>query len=429
MSIDNVARGRERPIRAPRGAGQDSAPGRPGSGTTAGTAGRADDRWVRAAWSRLAEPGDAAAARLVQGFGHAQAFALLEREGLGLQDTLPVFPPRDQAAAEDARGKSSGRKQLTEDLERFRPRLAKLDVTADLANATRVGARVVVPGDPEWPTGLDDLPAPPHCLWVRGDLDLGSASARSVAIVGARAATGYGQRQATSLAHGVAARGVTVVSGAAYGIDAAAHRGALAVGGVTIAVLACGVERAYPSNHRELLDTIAKRGLVVSEVPPGSAPLRHRFLERNRLIATMTLGTLVVEAGLRSGSRNTARTAAAHLRVVMALPGPVTSPTSAGCHEMIRSEAASLVTDVDEVMELIGRLGEDAAPARRGPDRAGDDLDPDERRVHDALGLRPRAIEEIAVITGLANTEVGSILGRLSLRRRARRADGGWLRA
>ncbi|GAB94645.1 DNA processing protein [Kineosphaera limosa NBRC 100340] len=364
--------------------------------------GIAPEVWARVAWSRLAEPGDLEAAQLVRDHGHVGALALLRH--------------------------CSGGAALTKILARFRPRWQTLHVAGDLVNAAKVGARIIVPNDPQWPTGVNDLAAPPHVLWVRGSADLRAACERSVAIVGARAATMYGEKIASRIAHDVAARGVSVVSGAAYGIDAAAHRGALSADGSTIAVLACSVERAYPAGHRDLLETIAARGLVVSELPPGCAPLRHRFLERNRLIATMTRGTLVVEAGLRSGSRNTARTAGEHLRVVMAVPGPVTSPSSAGCHAMIRDEQAMLVTDADEVMELIGRMGEDAAPQRRGPDRPGDELEPDERRVFDALGARPRTVEELAVITCLSHAQVGALLGRLSLRRRAERVSGGWIR-
>ena len=159
---------------------------------------RQEEVWARAAWSRLAEPGDEVAARLVAAVGPVEALAAL-------------------------RGRSES------SLDRFRPRLARLDVERDLEIAARVGARVVVPGDTEWPTGLDDLPAPPHCLWVRGPLDLRAACERSLAVVGARCATAYGERLASGLAADVAARGVGVVSGAAYDIDAAAHRGARCV--------------------------------------------------------------------------------------------------------------------------------------------------------------------------------------------------------
>ena len=362
----------------------------------AATATREETVSARAAWSRLAEPGDEVAARLVGALGPVAALA--------------AFRTRGESA-----------------LDRFRPRLERLCVEQDLDNAARVGARVIVPGDADWPSGLDDLAAPPHCLWVRGPADLAALCRSSVAVVGARAATSYGERLAARLASDLTDRGVTVVSGAAYGIDAAAHRGALAAGGPTVAVLACGVERAYPSAHRALLDAVAGTGAVVSEVPPGSAPMRQRFLLRNRLIATMTSATLVVEAGLRSGSRNTAGTAAEHLRVVMATPGPVTSPASAGCHELIRAGTAVLVTDADEILELVGRMGQDAAPRRRGPTRPGDDLDPGDRRVHDALCARPRSVEELAAIVGISVASAQASLGRLGARRAARRVDGGWV--
>lgn len=357
----------------------------------------ADERLARAAWSRLAEPGDQVAGELVASLGAGPALEALT-----------------------TRGESA--------LDRFRPRLATLDVDRDLWIAQRVGARVVIPGDEEWPAGLADLQVPPHCLWVRGSADLGAACARSLAIVGARDATAYGRRLAAEIAAGVVARGVSVVSGAAFGIDAAAHRGALARDGTTIAVLACGIERAYPVAHTDLIDDIARTGAIVAEAAPGSAPMRARFLQRNRLIATMTQATIVVEAGLRSGSRNTAGTAAEHHRVVMATPGPVTSAASAGCHEMIRSQMAALVTDAAEVMELIGGLGLDAVQPSRGPRKPGDDLDPPDRAVHDALTSRPRSVEHLAGIVGMSVAQTRACLGRLQLRHRAERVDGGWVR-
>ncbi len=358
----------------------------------------ADERLARAAWSRLAEPGDPVASRIVAALGAGTAL---------------------EAVA--TRGESA--------LDRFRPRLAALDVDRDLWIAGRVGARVLIPGDEEWPVGLDDLQAPPPCLWVRGPADLGAACARSVAIVGARDATAYGTRLAAEIAAGMAARAVSVVSGAAFGIDAAAHRGALAQEGTTIAVLACGIERGYPAAHAGLIDEIARTGAVVAEAAPGSAPMRARFLQRNRLIATMTQATLVVEAGLRSGSRNTAGTASEHHRVVMAAPGPVTSAASAGCHEMIRSQMATLVTDAAEVMELVGGLGLDAVAPARGADRPGDDLDPSDRAVHEALTSRARSLDHLANIAGMSVAQTQACLGRLQMRCRATRVDGGWVRS
>lgn len=353
------------------------------------------DRYARAAWTRIAEPGN-------------QWSALLIRE-LGPVEALAVTADRSETV-----------------VEQFRPRLAGLDVPRDLEIAARFGARLIVPSDEEWPRGVNDLDIPPLALWVRGPLALDAACAGSVAIVGARAATHYGTGQASELGWALAERGHTVISGAAYGIDAAAHEGALAAGGATVAVLACGVDRPYPSGNAPLLATIAERGCVVSEVAPGSAALRSRFLGRNRLIATMSAGTVVVEAGLRSGSRNTAGTASAHHRVVMAVPGPVTSAASAGCHEMIRSGMAALVTDADDVVELLAPVGEGLGAERTGASRPNDALPPGDARVLDALTGRARSIDKVAEVAGMSARDVTAALGRLALADMAVQAAGGW---
>jgi DNA processing protein len=312
-------------------------------------------------------------------------------------------------------------------VQRFLPRLEILDVERDLEIGAKFAARVVCPGDPEWPQGLDDLVAPPYCLWVRGPVDVGSACQRSAAVVGARSATAYGEMVATDMAAGLGERAFTIISGAAFGIDAAAHRGALATGATTIAVLAGGVERPYPSSHAAMIARIVEVGAVISEVAPGSAPTKTRFLQRNRMIATMSRGTVVVEAGLRSGSLNTARTAAQHGRVVAVVPGPVTSMMSAGCHEAIRSGMALLVTDAAEAAEAIGDYGSDLAPARRGPTFAGDELDEPASRVLSALPARKGVtISRLAVSSGLSVAEVRSILGRLDLSGLAERHGDGW---
>jgi DNA processing protein len=217
---------------------------------------------------------------------------------------------------------------------------------------------------------------------------LADVTVRSVAMVGARAATAYGEHVAGDLSCGLGERGFAVISGLAYGIDGAAHRGALACGAVSIGVVAGGLDRAYPAGHDRLMARLADEGAVVSEVPPGSAPTRGRFLQRNRLIAALATGTVVVEAALRSGSLNTARTAALLGRPVGAVPGPVTSASSAGCHALLRDGVATLVTDADEIADLVGRIGTDAATppqSRRGP---RDDLDPEVARVLDALPVR-----------------------------------------
>lgn len=353
------------------------------------------ERAARVAWARLAEPGDTDVAARICAVGAEAAL-----HAVGVETTLG---------------------------QRMAARLAELDVDRDLAIARRLGARLVVPGDEEWPSGLDDLEAPPVCLWVLGSASLGAVTSRSVAVVGARAATGYGVHVAKELGAGLAERGFAVVSGAAYGIDGAAHEGALAVEGVTIAVLACGVDRPYPAGHAGLLQRVQVDGLVVSEVPPGAAPTRWRFLSRNRVIATLTQGTVVVEAGLRSGSRNTARLAADHHRVVCAVPGPVSSAVSAGCHELVRA-GATLVTDAGEVAEEVGPIGE-LAPRKEGPALPGDDLEPNHRIVLAALPSRkPATIEELARLSGLSSTEVRGALGALDLEGLAQRQGEGWRR-
>jgi DNA processing protein len=314
-------------------------------------------------------------------------------------------------------------------------------VAQDFARAAEAGARLVVPEDDEWPAWpllALDLAArrgvteavPPLALWVAGDGALGSAADRAVAVVGARAATEYGEHHAAEFAYGLATRGVPVFSGAAYGIDGAAHRGALAASGVTVAVLGCAVDAGYPAGHVALLKRIVgSGGAVVSEYPPGTPPARHRFLVRNRLIAALTEGTLVVEAGRRSGARNTASTAGALGKVVMALPGPVSSGMSAGCHDLIRDSRATLVTTVDEVLETVGHFGaaEDTTASR--PKRRTDRLGPEALRTFEALGVRAdRSDFEIAAESGLPLRRVRALLPELEIDGFAVRGEAGWRR-
>ncbi|MEU6257571.1 DNA-processing protein DprA [Streptomyces sp. NPDC047043] len=266
----------------------------------------------------------------------------------------------------------------------------------DLAAARDAGIRFLTPGDGEWPGQLDDLgDARPVGLWVRGLPSLRMWALRSVALVGARACTEYGAHMAATLGAGLAERGWVVVSGGAYGVDGAAHRGALGAGGATVAVLACGVDRSYPRGHTELINRIAEQGLVVGELPPGDHPTPSRFIVRNRVIAALTRGTVVVEAAYRSGSLVTARAAQRLGRHTMGVPGPATSGLSAGVHELLRGEAV-LVTDAAEVVELVGDMGE-LAPDRRGPVLPRDLLEPAARRVLAALpGRRAARAGEIA---------------------------------
>ena len=280
--------------------------------------------------------------------------------------------------------------------------------------------RFVVPGDEEWPAGVADLARAPHLherggvplgLWCRGPLRLDEVTAHAVAVVGSRSATTYGAEVAAQVAAVLAGAGWTVVSGAAFGIDQAAHRGALAERGPTVAVLACGVDRAYPKAHQGLLDYIADVGLVVSEAPPGCAPTRIRFLARNRLIAALARGTVVVEAAVRSGALNTASWAGGLGRAVMGVPGPVTSEPSAGVHQLIRGRDALLVTSGEEVLEAVGPIGAFVLADPREPEAARDRLPSRERQVLDAVPLvRAADSASIARTAGIAHSRTREAL-------------------
>ncbi|WP_198954484.1 DNA-processing protein DprA [Kineosporia sp. R_H_3] len=383
-----------------------------------------DERTARAVWSRIAEPGDRDAAVFVREHGPGPALARV-LGGARVPRTTGARgrggPERPGAGAPAGGDAADG----------WRERLAVTDPRRDLATLHRFGGRLLVPGDAEWPAGLDDLgDRRPFCLWVRGALDLGQVCRRAVAMVGSRASTAYGETVAAQIAAGLAERGVTVVSGAAFGIDAAAHRSALAFGGATVAVLACGVDRPYPRSHERLIDRIVAEGVLVSEVPPASSPTRWRFLERNRLIAAMSGATVVVEAALRSGALVTAREAEDLSRQVAAVPGPVTSVASSGCHLLLRDRAAGCVTSAADVHALVARIGEAEPDPPSGPRAAHDDLGPLDLRVFEAVPVRSAApTASVARTAGLGLPEVEPALGRLDLLGLVRREGAGWRRS
>jgi DNA processing protein len=395
------------------------------------------ERVARAAWSRLVEPGDRLAVRVVTELGAASALDLLQEDPGRLVAVLRGGRLRggDTPDPATSTGTSTGvdereARGAEAAVARWRVRLPDLDPGRDLATVARFGGRLVIPGDPQWPTDLDLLESrAPLALWVRGPVDLAAACRRSVALVGARACTGYGEHTVRELSAGVADRRICVVSGAAYGIDAMAHRGALAVDGVTVAFLACGVDRPYPRGNERLIERIAVTGAVVSEVAPGSSPTRWRFVQRNRLIAAATQATVVVEAAWRSGAMITAGLAADLGRQVAAVPGPVTSPMSAGCHRLLR-EGATCVTDAAEVAELMGDLGEQLALVPDVPASVHDGLGALELRVLDALPLRSAVpLAAVARTAGLETAAVTAALGRLELRGVALSGGGLWRRA
>jgi DNA processing protein len=365
-----------------------------------------EDRLARLALSKLGEPGSLKMAGLVAELGAGQLHGqlLTGRDPRGL---------RSEVAA----------------------RLAGIEPERDLERAARLGIRWVVPGDDEWPAALDELDVAeplhrmgraPLGLWVRGPLRLDQLAA-PVAVVGSRSATTYGTDVAAELSAGMVRAGSVVVSGAAFGIDQAAHRGALAGGGPTVAVLACGVDRAYPAAHHQLLGHVADGGAVVSELAPGCAPTRLRFLARNRVIAALTRGTVVVEAAVRSGALNTASWAARLNRPVMGVPGPVTSAPSEGVHQLIRSGAATLVTRADDVLELTGSIGEHLPEPLRAPTTPRDRLSRAQQRVLEAVPLvSPAPPDSIARTAGLGVAQVRSTLDELEQRGLADRLPTGW---
>lgn len=351
--------------------------------------------------------------------------------------TLPVFRLAAQAGVRATlEAILAGRPIGQADVDGMRARLAPGCARQDLAAAAEHGARLVIPSDAEWPAGMPDLERVglgSFGLYVRGEVgDLAGYVERSVAIVGTRASTPYGNEVAAGLAAGLASRGWTIVSGLAYGIDGAAHRGALAApagSAGTVAVLACGVDHAYPRGHADLLARIVDcGGAVVSEHPPGTAPFRTRFLIRNRVIAALTRGTVVVEAAARSGARTTARYAAGLGRPVMAVPGPITSRESVGCHQMLRDDpTVGLITTVDDVVEMVGEIGE-LAPRPQGPVVARDRLSPVDGRVLDAVPVtRPATVESVAVAAGVAVPRTATVLHTLAAAGFVALRDGGWV--
>ena len=234
-------------------------------------------------------------------------------------------------------------------------RLAALDLDAELERAERLGVRVITRGSASWPSQLAQLgPREPFALWLNGVADVRLTALQSIAIVGARDATRYGLDITHRLASDLALNDWNTVSGGAFGIDAAAHRGALAVERPTVCVVAGGVDVVYPAAHHALFESIKNCGVIVSESPLGTSIRREAFLPRNRIIAALSRATVVVESAVRSGSLNTAREARDLNRVVCAVPGSVHSAQSVGCHHLIRDQYANLVCNADDVLEYLG---------------------------------------------------------------------------
>lgn len=294
-----------------------------------------------------------------------------------------------------------------------------------LAEATSAsGSRFVIPGDDEWPREVDALATsgcvggmggPPFGLWLRGPGELPEWLGAAVALVGSRACSDYGTMAATDLAYELAADGWTIVSGGAYGIDAAAHRAALNAGGRTIAVLANGIDLAYPRGNAALLDRVAAHGLIATELPPGAGPTRPGFLARNRLIAAFAAGTVVVEASARSGARNTANWASSLGRSLMAVPGSIASAGSVTPHRLIRDGEATLVASLPDVAAVLAPVGCGPQLATGGEPRPLDSLSATELAVRECLPARgTRSAGEISLLTGIDMPTCLATLGQLS---------------
>ncbi|BCW63504.1 DNA processing protein DprA [Arthrobacter sp. StoSoilB22] len=387
------------------------------------------ERIARAALARLMEPQDSVGLALVQAVGAIDALGVATgelRAGPNLE--------REISGLLMEGGGPSSWAGLPASLRRWAPRIADLAPDRDLETMNRLGGRLIVPGDELWPEQLEGLGLQePLCLWWRGGEQPLPSVGQAIALVGSRDSTSYGASVTGDFAYGLAQRGFTVVSGGAYGIDAHAHRGALR-GGVasvpTIAVMAGGVDRFYPSGNEDLLRAVSTQGAVLSEVPPGSAPTRYRFLQRNRIIAALASVTVVVEARWRSGALNTAHHAETIGRVVAAVPGSIHSANSAGCHRLLRDGGAVCVTDVGEIAELAGAIGESTSEGRASDTSVHDGLSLEDLILLDALPLRSTSsVEKLTVVAGLSTDAVRAGLGRLGLMGLACSERGAWKRA
>ena len=353
-------------------------------------------RFARAAWTTIVEPGDADGGAVRELVGSYKSLRML------LSGT-------DLSGWMDATRGELDANRMQRALDRWRPRLEPAGFERALLQGKRWKQRLLCPEDDLWPEQLNDLGSHvPAALWVRGNAELLRACSASVALVGARASTTYGEQVAAELAEGASHRGISVVSGGAYGIDAVAHRVTLLSGGTTVSVLAGGLDRWYPTAHSELFERIERDGVIIAEAPSGVTPSRWRFLQRNRIIAALATGTIVVEASQRSGAINTAGHAATLGRPLGAVPGPVTTGTSAGCHRVMREYTAEPVENSDDLARLV--TGRDERPVLSSA------VGPLEMRILDALSnRRPQTVEEICVLAGIRADEAFEGIGMLEL--------------
>ena len=296
-------------------------------------------------------------------------------------------------------------------------------VDADLAWLSSSGARILLAGDAEYPPLLRQMPRAPAALYVEGSV--AALSAPQIAMVGSRSPTAAGRATAREFAAFFARQGLTVTSGLALGIDAASHEGALAGGGETVAVYATGLDRVYPAEHAQLAQRVRARGALVSEFPPGTPPLRGHFPQRNRIIAGLTLGTLVVEATRYSGSLTTAQRAVDGGRDVFAIPGSIHSPLSRGCHQLIKCGAKLVEEAADVLSELQFSLSKEAVTTLQDEREKPPELDKEYEMLLDALDFEPATIDVLVARTHLPGESVASMLLILELQGRVATLPGG----
>jgi DNA processing protein len=407
-----------------------------------------DEVLARVAWSTVVEPGDADAGQLVARLGAGRSIrAVLDALDAGPLELAEMLVGAGAGAGagagsrdttggavracdeDEVRGRlvESTATALVPALARWRPRLLRLDVDPVLSAASAVGCALVVPGDQDWPTGIDDLgPHAPLVLWRRGAPC--SAGRPSIAVVGSRANTVLGAEAAAEITSAAADAGCVIVSGGAHGIDAVAHRVAMAAGAPTVAVLAGGIDQLYPAANTAMLCAVSEHGALLAECPPGTRPSRWRFLARNRLIAALATTTVIVEAGARSGALNTANHAGQLGRTVFAVPGPYSSSASVGCHRLIADRRAEIVVQPRDPAETAVRLwsGERIVAGAEVP-IAGARIDPEVLRVVDALASRrPTPLDEVARRSGLSLVDATDALALAELQGLVQRGPGGW---
>jgi DNA processing protein len=379
-----------------------------------------EETFARAALSMLTEPGDSFAGFMTQHLGSAK---LLEFEIARVDTDVFKSALAQVDALEDAIVKfgdfdvSHG-----EARERWSSRLNLAALSAALDIALAVGAKILTPASNHWPALLNDLEfSTPHCMWVRSQNLSAIEELPALAVVGSRVSSAYGEWVTSEIVSDATARGMSIVSGGAYGIDSIAHRAALAQNQFTVAFMAGGIDRLYPSGNEEMLQAIGRQGALIAEQAPGASPTKWRFLQRNRLIAALGRATVVVEAGIRSGALNTVTHAQSLQRPIGAVPGAITSQASAGCNQLLRAGGAEMICSVSDAADLaLGKQG------WFQPQLGG--LGGFETRALDAMNSRPQSDLAIASRAGLTHKEIAIALGQLSLLGFVEQTDRGWVK-